>query len=181
MPGIILSLRTVDRSCLKELSLSYKKLCKETLLATAKQWHAQIFPRHFGPTNRGKYHYTPRTLTYLTKIKRLHGVGEGRFRDQVLVGKSARRLKTMAKFSATGNQATVRMEAPAYFVNPFVGSWVDAKTGKVKRRQPNKPDEVTRKDVTDREELRRFSARHLTQQIIAARQNYVRSWAAEGI
>jgi hypothetical protein len=183
MPGIILTLRTVDRSVLKELGLSYARLVKQVLYETAEHWHRNIFPAHFGGQNQGKYQYTPRTAVYLQKIKRLHGVGEGKFRIQVLQGKSGRALRNLVRISGSSRQATVRMSAPGYFTNPFVGSWVDAKTGRVKRvtRQPNKPEEIVRKDTYDREKLRAFSALRLNQLITTARRASARTWAADGI
>lgn len=183
MPGVILNLRTVDRSVLKQIGLTYARACKATLLDTATYWHREVFPAHFGPINRGKYRYAPRTAVYLQKIKRLHGVGEGKFRIQVLQGKSGRQLRNLVRITATGKQATVRMQAPGYFTNPFVGTWVDHKTGKIKRvtRQPNKPEEIVRKDDFDRQKLRKFSALRLNQLIVQARQATVRNWAADGI
>jgi hypothetical protein len=183
MPGIILTLKTVDRSALKGLGLSYARMVKQTLYDTAEHWHKEIFPSHFGPQNQGKYQYAPRTAVYLQKIKRLHGVAEGKFRIQVLQGKSGRALRNLVRISGSSRQATVRMSAPGHFTNPFVGSWVDAKTGRVKRvtRQPNKPEEIVRKSATDREKLRAFSTQRLAQLITTARNASARNWAADGI
>jgi hypothetical protein len=58
---------------------------------------------------------------------------------------------------------TVRMTAPSYFDRPFIGSWVDPKSGKRKtvRRQPDKPGEVTRVDAEDAADIRAFAADRL--------------------
>lgn len=183
MPGVILSLRTVDRSVLKEIGTTYARLIKTVLYDTATHWHREIFPAHFGPQNQGKYRYAPRTQVYLQKIKRALGVGEGKFRIQVLQGKSGRQLRNLVRITGSSRQATVRMQAPGYFTNPFVGSWVDHKTGKIRRvtRQPNKPEEIVRKDGFDREKLRKYSALRLNQLIVAGRKAMARTWAADGI
>lgn len=183
MPAIILGIRTVDRSAFKGLRLTYAQAVKQTLLDTAKHWHSEVFPAHFGPINQGKYRYAPRSAVYLQKIKRWVGVAEGKFRIQVLKGQSGRWLRNLVTITGTSRQATVRMRAPAYFTKPFVGSWTNPKTGKVHtvRRQPNKPEEITRKDGFDREKLRKFSNLRISQIIYQARQNHVRAWAADGI
>lgn len=183
MPAVILDMRVIDRSQFVGLSTTYAKIRRQAMLETAQRWHTEIFPAHFGGSNRQKYRLAPRKPLYLQKIKPQAGVGEGRFRDLVLVGRSQRALRNLVRITGTSNRVVVRMNAPGYFVRPFVGTWVDPKTGKRRSitRQPNKPDEVTRWDSFDRGRLRQIAARHLSLGFFRARQQAARNWATDGI
>ena len=163
MPGIILDLQTRPRRRLVGLQQSYAKVIGEVLRRTAEHWHREIFPRHFGARNRSKYQFAPRSKLYTDKIKRLEGVGVGKFRDMVLRGPSQIMLRNLVQITGTGRRVTVRMQAPQYFDKPFIGSYVDPKTGKRKTitRQPDKPDEVTRVDPEDAADIRKFAADRL--------------------
>ena len=183
MPAVILDMRVIDRSAFHGLATTYAKLRRQAMLETAQRWHREVFPAHFGGNNRQKYRLTPRTEVYVTKIKPNAGVGEGRFRDLVLGGRSQRALRNLVRITGTSNRVVVRMQAPAYFTRPFIGSWIDPNTGKRRSitRQPNKPDEVTRWDSFDRQKLRQIAARQLSLGFFRARQQAARNWATDGI
>jgi len=163
MPGIILDLQTRPRRRLVGLQQTYGKLIAEIVRNTAQHWHREIFPRHFGARNRSKYNFAPRSRLYTEKIKRFAGVGEGKFRDLVLSGASQRALRNLVQITGTSKRAVVRMSAPSYFDRPFVGSWIDPKSGRRKTvtRQPDKPAEVLRIDPEDAADIRRFAGDRL--------------------
>lgn len=171
MSGIILGFRVVDRSLLRGLGRRFGKFRKQAMHDMAEFWHREIFPRHFGNSNRSAYGFAPRTPFYLEVIKRRKGVGVGRFRDLVLTGQSRRWMQAFVRISGTAQRVSVRMSPPRYFTNPFIGSFTDPRTGRVKHvtRQPDKPDEVTRFNAEDRRDLRQFLARRLQEQIDAAK------------
>ena len=163
MPAVILDLQTRPRKRLVGLQQSYSKLIAEVVRRTAEHWHREIFPRHFGARNRGKYQFAPRSRLYTEKIKKFQGQGVGKFRDMVLKGSSQFQMKNLVQIAGTARRIVVRMQAPGYFDKPFIGSWVDPKTGKRKtvRRQPDKPGEVTRVDAEDAADIRQFAADRL--------------------
>lgn len=163
MPAIILDLQTRPRRRLIGLQTTYSKAVAEVLRRTAEHWHREIFPRHFGGRNRSKYQFAPRSQLYTEKLKKFQGRGIGKFRDMILKGSSQFMLRNLAQITGTARRMTVRMTAPAYFDRPFIGSWVDPKSGKRKtvRRQPDKPGEVTRVDAEDAADIRAFAADRL--------------------
>lgn len=171
MPGIVLNIQHLDRSQTRGLSRRFSALVKETMFATAEHWHAQLFPKHFGPRNRSEYQLTPRNPFYLAVIKPKTGEGVGRFRDLVLSGKSQRFLQVLYRVTGSSKRVTVRMTPPPFFTNPFVGSFAvtDKRTGRthVKHisRQPDKADEVTRISEEDKRDLRAFAAADLAARI----------------
>jgi hypothetical protein len=159
----ILDLKTRPRKRLVGLQTTYTKLVGEVMRRTVQHWHREIFPRHFGARNRSKYNFAPRSRLYTEKIKRFEGQAEGKFRDLVLKGWSKFMLTNMEQITGTAKRLTVRMHAPFYFDKPFVGTWVNPKTGKRKTitRQPDKVAEVTRFDAEDFEDIRAFAAARL--------------------
>lgn len=168
---VVLGFRITDRSLLRGLGRRFGQFRKQAMLDMAAFWHREVFPRHFGSSNRSAYGFAPRKPLYLDVIKRKKGSGVGRFRDLVLTGQSQRWMQAFVKISGTAQRVTVRMFPPRYFTNPFIGTYTDPRTGRVKRvtRQPDKPDEVTRFNAQDRRDLRLFVARRLQEQIDAAR------------
>jgi len=163
MTAIILDLQTRPRRRLIGLQTTHSKAVAEVLRRTAEHWHREIFPRHFGGRNRSKYQFAPRSQLYTEKLKKFQGRGIGRFRDMILKGSSQFMLRNLAQITGTARRMTVRMTAPSYFDRPFIGSWVDPKSGKRKtvRRQPDKPGEVTRVDAEDAADIRAFAADRL--------------------
>ena len=155
---IVLNTRIVDRSCVRGLGRGgLGRLQKQSLKAAAEDWHARTLPRHFTPGNMARYQIRKRSAFYLGIIKPRAGVGQGRFVDLVLKGRSKRFLQTFVTITGTKDRQTVRMKPPGYFTNPFVGSWTDPKSGRTRRitRQPDKPAETTRTNSEDRDRLRR--------------------------
>jgi len=170
MPGMILGIRHETKTVVRGLSRTFPALVKETMLATAEHWHQHVFPRHFGPNNRSDYRFEKRNTVYTERIKKMKGEGIGKFRDEVLSGKSARAMQFLFKITGSANQVKVRMQPESYFYRPFVGSFADPRTGKqrVITRQPDKPDEVTRFTDADRDELRAVANQQLAEKIAAA-------------
>lgn len=158
---VILDIRIRDRSRIRGLSRRMRGFYKQTLIDGAHYWHRHILRRHFTSSARGWYGYRPRSARY-TKWKRKNGVGQGKFLDLWLSGQSRRWLMESASVTATSGRAVLKMKAPWYFVNP---------NGRIKnlrgkkfssREQPNKPDEVTRFNERDRQDVRRFCQQRLT-------------------
>ena len=165
MPGMILDLQTIGRRNFVGLKTSYAKIARQTLREMAAYWHREIFPRHFSSRNLTKYKIEARTKLYIDKIKPRLGVGVGRFRLMMLTGQSQRWMESLGRVSGPGTRVTVRMPAPRHFTNPFVGTFIQPKTGKRKyvSRQPNKVAEVTRFDAEDNADLRRRGRWRLAQ------------------
>lgn len=160
MAGVILGFRIRYRGAVKGLARHGAAIRKQVLRETAQYWHRAIFPRHFGNLNRSRYQLAPRGRFYLQVLKPRKGRGQGRFVDEVLTGASQRIMLAFFRVTGTSRSATVRAFPPTYFTNPFIGSFTDKKTGRLKHvtRQPDKPDEVTRFSGEDRAELRKFAA-----------------------
>lgn len=127
------------------LGKKWDRARKKAMEEGVKMYHAQIFPKHFFPSNRARYRLQPRTKFYLTKIKPRKGVGPGRFVDLQLKGVSRRRM--MAFFtirrSDGGNTLVLRMQAPTYFTRKLPG-------------QIDKAAEVERVNDEDRMKIRDF-------------------------
>lgn len=156
MPAIILDLRSRGGKFFRGLPTTKARLAREVLLAMATYWHRDIFPRHFSGRNRSKYQFEKRNERYLTWIKKQQGRGKGRFYDLSFSGESERSMRSLASVRVTGSRAVVRMTAPRHFTNPFVGSYINPKTGQRKtiRRQPDMAGEATRVDAEDTRDLR---------------------------
>jgi len=169
MPGLVIGIRHESRTIVRGLTRSFPALVKETMLATAAHWHEHIFPRHFGARNRSDYRFEKRNEVYLERIKKMQGEGIGKFRDEVLSGRSSRAMRFLFKITGSARQVKVRMTPETYFYRPFIGSFTDPRTGKqrVINRQPDKPDEVTRFNETDRDELEQVAKDKLAEKIAA--------------
>lgn len=145
----------------KGMQRRYAQLKREALREVAWFWHAKILERHFTPGNSSRYRMSARNRLYREVIKKKAGEGQGRFVDLQLKGRSLRWMKAFANVTGTQYQATLRMRPPGYFTKPFIGSFTDRTTGKVKRvtRQPDKPSEVKQISNDDRAMLTRFLRR----------------------
>lgn len=120
---------------------------------TVAMYHREIFPRHFFNSNRSRYRLKPRTEFYLRVIKPRTGQGTGRFVDLMLKGVASRRMKHFATITATdgGNTIVLRMDAPRYFTNPFIGSLINQHGKPITiTQQPDKVAEVTQVNQEDR-------------------------------
>jgi hypothetical protein len=165
--AVVLSIKHERDDVTRELPRRWPELAKKTLIDTARHWHDEIFPEHFGPRNRSKYGFEPRRPLYLNVIKQRKGEGIGKYRDEVLTGKAERQMQYLFKITGTSRLVRVRMSPETYFYNPFVGSFTDPQTGRQKiiSRQPDKPDEVTRCTEDDKDALREFSAERLAKHL----------------
>lgn len=147
---------TITDDIIRGLGRSYRKSYRAAMLDAVKFYHANIFPRHFNPSNRTRYKLEKRTPFYLQVLKKRDGQGQGRFVDLLLKGTARRRMLYNARIWATdgGNTVTLKMQAPRYFTNPFVGTYTD-QNGEQKRitRQPNKVAEVVQVNSEDRANL----------------------------
>jgi len=148
---------------------------KRTSLQTvARYWLENIFPRHFTPGNDSRYQMEPRNQFYKNVVKKQEGEGQGRFVDLLLKGQSKRWLRSSARITGTPTRATLYMQGPAYFANPYIGKLrkevvdqkYNARLGVMEegrrrfieiniRHQPDKPRELTTISEQDRQDMRR--------------------------
>lgn len=138
---------------------------KTSMQAVAREWMRTIFDRHFTPGNESRYQMQPRNAFYKNVVKKQEGQGQGKYVSLLLKEQSRRWLRTSATVTATQDRATLRMQGPPYFANPFIGRMkkeVTTKAG-MKRvieinigRQPDKVKELTTINEADRETLREF-------------------------
>lgn len=142
------------------------RILKQALHDTAQHWHDRIFPDHFEPVARTEYrnYVEPRDKGYIFETKLPEGIGAGRTVADILKGQSSRWMRHLYRITGTSHRAKVRMNAPAYFTHPFVGTITDPETGRTRviTRQPDKPAEVTSVSDSDRQELRVFYADRIT-------------------
>lgn len=143
-----------------------KNAAGNALVEAVKQYHREIFTKHFTPGNSARYRMQKRTTLYTQLIKKKAGSGQGKFVDLLLKGASQRRMMAFATVRKTdgGNTAVLRMETPRYFTNPFIGTFTDAKSGKQKQitQQPDKVAEVVQLNPDDRQRLAAMIMKQLT-------------------
>lgn len=155
MPLIVLN--AVIDTPLRGQGLSRKlpAMKRQSLRKTGETWHHRFLQSHFTPGNEGRYGNMPRNAVYMVDIKKAEGVGPGRFVKLQLKGKSLRWMMAFPAITATSHQCVVRMVTPTYFDKPFIGSWIDPKTGRLKTvtKQPDKPKESTVVNNSDRQAL----------------------------
>ncbi len=154
---IVLGVEVDDSTPLKgELRRVYRRARKTALYDTMEYWHEREMPRRFTPGNEQRYDLEPREEVYLEEIKKVTGVGQGRFVLQILTGRSLRMLRAFASITSTGDRATIRMTAPVYFTNPFEGTWIDPDTGETKTSS-GQPDKVAELLYTPADERLRLA------------------------
>lgn len=168
MPLIALNLE-INKCALKGSGITRKlpAMKRASLRKVGSEWHRQFLPSHFTPGNEGRYGAMPRNRLYMTEIKKEEGIGQGRFVKLQLRGKSLRWMRAFPSITATSHQCTVRMVTPTYFDKPMIGSFIDPKTGRMKRitQQPDKPKEATAVNAADRSELTDIFARDLEMRV----------------
>ena len=140
---------------------------RQLMRDAAQYWHDEIFPSHFTPGNETRYTMAARTPGYMSR-KRKYGIGQGRYVSNIFTGTSLRWMMHSEKITATAaagtSQATLRMSAPTYFTNPFVGTKIGRHGKEVTiTRQPDKVAEVTQVNDRDDQQLRRFMQRRYDQ------------------
>lgn len=142
---------------------AYRRARREALQAAAEYWHQRELPRAFTPGNESRLDLEPRNQVYVDEIKKLTGVGQGRFVLNTLTGRSKRFMLAFGRITGTADRVTIRMQAPQYFTHPFEGTYVDPRTGEQKSSsgQPDKPAEVTQTTPDQRERLRRVMERRM--------------------
>jgi len=146
------------------LGKRYLATCRAALKDAVWEYHKTIFPRHFFNSNRSRYKHETRSQYYLQVIKRRRGIATGKFVDQILTGVSRRRMLAFATVRASdgGNTVTLRMSAPRYFTNPYVGTFRNPQ-GQVKRimHQPDKAKEVAQVNQEDQASLTQITTDNL--------------------
>jgi hypothetical protein len=159
MPLVVLNCELKHRP--RGMGRRYSRVKKEVLKEVAWHWHAKILERHFTPGNSSRYRMATRNKVYREFIKKEQGTGQGRFVDLLLRGQSLRRMRHFSSVTGTQYYATLTMNTPTYFTRPFIGTFTDPNTGRVKRvsRQPDKPGEVKQISNDDRAMLTRFARR----------------------
>lgn len=158
MPLVILDCKIAGTPP-KGLGRKMGAIYKASVRGVAVLWHDTILQGHFTPGNDNRYAFENRNPVYLQDIKSKEGVGQGRYVKDLLKGMSQRWLRTFFSVSGTSKSATVSMTAPTYFTNPFIGTFTDPQSGRLKHvtRQPDKPSEVTQVNENDRAALRRYA------------------------
>jgi hypothetical protein len=153
MPLVVLDAR-ID-NVVKGLARSMPAILRATLREVGIWWHANLLQSHFTPGNEGRYGNMPRNTLYMQEIKKGAGVGPGRYVKNTLKGKSLRWMQAFPSVTATSHRCVVRMTTPTYFDKPFIGTFIDEETGRLKRvsHQPDKPAEATAVSSGDRERM----------------------------
>lgn len=153
MPLVVLDAK-ID-NVVKGLARSMPAIIRATLREVGIWWHQNLLEKHFTPGNESRYGSMPRNEVYMSEIKKDEGVGPGRYVKGTLKGKSLRWMLSFPTITATSHRCTVRMITPTYFDKPFVGTWIDPQTGRLKRvtRQPDKPAEATAVNTADRDKM----------------------------
>jgi hypothetical protein len=153
MPLVVLD--AVFTGSLKGIKRVLPRFVKESLREVGIWWHLNLLQRHFTPGNESRYGTMTRNTIYMDKIKKAGGVGQGRYVKGVLKGKALRWMRAFPSITATQHRCVVRMVTPTYFDKPFIGSFIDPQTGRLKKvtRQPDKPAEATAVNDADRQSM----------------------------
>lgn len=155
---------TLDDDIVTGLGKRYLSTCRQALKDGAWYYHREIFPRHFFQSNRTRYRHEKRSEYYLKRVKLRKGLATGKYVDDILTGVSRRRMLAFATVRASdgGNSVVLRMQAPRYFTNPYVGSFRDAQ-GKMKtiQRQPDKVAEVEQVNTEDQQKITEFTSKRV--------------------
>lgn len=154
------------REALRRLGGSVARGRAMLMKEIAAYWHSEIFPAHFTPGAESRYGYTPRTDAYRSGKKLRYGRGQGKYVSNLFTGESRRRMMHFKTISGTSKTSTIKMESPAYFRKPFVGTFTrpDGSQATI-RRQPDKVDEVTRVNAADLQKIRTFASTRLQELI----------------
>lgn len=166
MPIIILNATIQNKDAIKGMKRRWAAVLREALKGTAICWMENIFPKHFTAGNAREYHHEARSKFYKIVIKREEGIGGGKEYDDILKGRSMREMWASATVTGTQNYAMLRLKAPAYFTDPYIGKVdkeiTDKRTGERRQitinitRQPDKVREVTEFSEADRNYLQEF-------------------------
>lgn len=153
MPLVVLDAKIENK--VKGLGRAMPAIVRASLREIGVWWHANLLEKHFTPGNESRYGAMPRNQVYMTEIKTGAGVGPGRYVKGTLKGKSLRWMQAMPAITATSHQCVVRMTTPTYFDRPFIGTFIDPESGRLKRitRQPDKPAEATAVNSADRQRM----------------------------
>jgi len=153
MPLVVLD--AVVQSNVRGLGRAMPAMQRASLRDTGEWWHRNKLQSHFTPGNESRYGNMPRNTLYMQEIKKDEGVGPGRYVKNTLKGKSLRWMMAFPSITATSHQCVVRMVTPTYFDKPFVGTFIDEQTGRLKMvtRQPDKPAEATAVNNADCQEM----------------------------
>lgn len=166
--SVILGIKVERTAPLGEMRKELAKIRREVMRDVGNRFVSEHLKPHFGPANRQRFKHEKRNDGYLKRIKPDQGVGDGRFVDNVLTGRSKRQVMASAKVVATRDRATVRATVPGYFAKPFIGSFLRFKRDKDGRlksklkqvtRQPDKVKELGTMDQKDVEALTRYALR----------------------
>lgn len=152
MSLIVLSWRITDGITAQFSKRHLSHAAKETNKFSAEYWHENIMPLHFHGATQARYRIEPRSELYRRVLKRIQGRGEGRYAFLQKTGKSFRFAKFFSRITATQYQGVVRINVPAYFANPKVGTVYEDGKRKQIRRQPKMRNELTdtiRRDVVE--------------------------------
>lgn len=156
MPLVVLNFKITDFITVQFSRSHQNKAAKNALLAAGDYWHSVIMEEHFTPGKQSRYAFAARTEVYRRIVKKIEGVGQGKFADLQKKGTSFRFAKFFSKVSATSRRAVVRVNVPAYFSKRSVGVVYEDGKRKTIRNQPDLAAELTR---TANEDIRRVDRR----------------------
>lgn len=171
MPLIVLNCKLENRKAIIGMKGKWGTVTKFVLQQVARAWHREKLQSHFTPGNNTRYQMKERTRFYRAIVKLRRGTGQGKYVDLMLSGRSLRALKAFSTVSGTATAATLTLKPPGYFTKPFIGSWRDPKTGRMKtiRQQPDKVAELKRMSPEDRRWLQRLARREMKLRVELAR------------
>lgn len=154
------------RAALRKLGGTLAKGSKQLMADIALFWHTELFPAHFTPGAEQRFDYEPRTKGYVDGRKRRYGRGQGKYVSNLFTGESRRRMTQLKTITSTSGTATVRMDAPAYFRKPYIGTIQGMTKNGLPysftiKRQPDKVAEVTRVNAADLQKIRTFASTRL--------------------
>jgi hypothetical protein len=174
---VILGVKLED-NIVTGLGKRYLSTCRAALKDAVWYYHREIFPRHFFQSNRSRYKHEKRSEYYLKRIKLRKGVATGKYVDEILTGVSRRRMLAFAtvRSSDGGNSVILRVQAPRYFTNPYVGSFRDDKGNlKTIQRQPDKVAEVQQVNSEDQQKITDFTSNRVMERFQALKSRGRRS------
>jgi hypothetical protein len=155
MPLIALSVKMPEnpfRLARKEMGILLDRVLDDNVHYFAKN----LLGERFNPNNETRFRHDKRSKVYKTFIKKKGGVGQGKFVDLQLSGKSKR--QALHLYKVTGKRRKkLKITVPPYYTKPFIGQWRDPQTGKIKRitRQPDKVHELLQVDQRDKDRLQK--------------------------
>lgn len=167
MPLVVLNTEIKNAWVIKGIKRKWPQVLRLSMFAIARRWMEVKFPSHFTPGNETRYSHERRNPFYKRVIKIFEGEGQGKYVDDLLKGRSRRQLWTSTTITATQHRSTIRMKAPAYFTDPYIGRIekeipVKNDPSRMRKiiinitRQPDKVRELLEVPAKDKDDLQQY-------------------------